>query len=84
MLTEGLVIVSEEVNVRVIIFPVRANAVLLLLDIMATLLIVGTVLSKVTLLLLLVAVMAVPALPAASLKAILKGISPSVSPASIV
>lgn len=84
MLTTGDCMASSAVKLRVITSPTFALSVLLLEEAILTTDKVGGVLSNTTLLLLVVVVTVVPALPARSLKAMLKVMVPSVSVASMV
>ena len=75
---------SPEVKLTVTVFPVLARAELALFEAMVTGVNVGAVRSKLTEEALVVAVTWVPALPAASVKLMVKGTGPSVSVTSRV
>ncbi|MNE75156.1 hypothetical protein D3C80_1712860 [compost metagenome] len=84
MVTTGRATASEAVKVKEMTFPVFAVWFEALLETIATVVNVGTVLSKVTLLALVVAVTAVPTFPATSAKAMLKGMTPFASAVCVV
>ena len=84
MVTTGRVTASEAVKLKVMIFPVLAVWFEALLETMVAAVNVGRVLSKVTLLALVVAVTAVPTFPATSAKEMLKGMMPLASVVCVV
>ena len=80
ILTVGVLMVSDAVNVKVTVSPALAREVFALFDLICTEVKVGTVLSKVTLVAGgVVDVTSIPGLPARSLKSIINGTNPSAS-----